>query len=182
MVNLFDIDHGLFPPAVRLDILVTDVTIVKHTCENPDMNPIDLPQFFPYCLSVLEQRVSQRVAQHYQQAFNLGKVEWRVMATLAMHDAMTASEICQFTRLDKMPVSRAISRLRQSRLILLKPGKTDKRTSLLSLSASGKRMYQQITPSVLQEEQEILSLLTANERKQLKKIICKLEKGLKPVV
>jgi DNA-binding MarR family transcriptional regulator len=146
------------------------------------MNLIDLPQYFPYCLSVLEQRVSQRVAQHYQQRFNLGRVEWRVMATLAIHDAMTASEICQFTRLDKMPVSRAISRLRQARLILLKQSKTDKRTSLLSLSAKGKKMYQQITPAVLQEEQEILSLLTPNERKQLKKIICKLEKGLNSIV
>ena len=146
------------------------------------MNPIDLPQFFPYCLSVLEQRVSQRVAQHYQQRFNLGRVEWRVMATLAIHDAMTASEICQFTRLDKMPVSRAILRLKQTRLILLKQSKADKRTSLLSLSAKGNKMYQQITPAVLQEEQEILSLLTASECKQLKKIICKLEKGLNSIV
>ena len=168
---------------IELDILVTDVTIVKQSlCLISCMNPIDLPQFFPYCLSVLEQRVSQRVARHYQQRYQLGRTEWRVIATLAMHPAMTATEICQFTQLDKMPVSRAIARLRQSRLVLLKPGKSDKRTSLLSLSARGKKIYQQITPAVLQEEQDILALLSATERKQLQKIICKLEKGLSSAV
>ena len=142
------------------------------------MKPIDLPQFFPYCLSVLEQRVSQQVAQHYQQQFHIGKVEWRVLATLAMHGSMSAREICQFTRLDKMPVSRAISRLRQSRLILQKQSKTDKRTHLLTLSAKGQKVYRQIVPAVLQEEQNILSLLSATERRQLQKILCKLEQGL----
>ncbi len=142
------------------------------------MTSIDLKSFLPYRLSIVEQRVSRRIARHYQDSAGLSRIEWRVLATLAQQENLSASEICRFTLMDKMPVSRAISRMLAAGLLLQKNNRTDRRSSLLSLSDKGKKMYRRIVPAVLQEEQDLLSSLSVAERKVLEKVMHKLESAL----
>lgn len=139
---------------------------------------IELRDFFPYRLSILEQRVSQSLARFYSVDFNLSRFEWRVMATLAMHPPMTATAIGSFTLLDKMQVSRAIQGLDKAELVKLQPCPADKRAKLLSLSDKGQQMYQQIVPKVTEQERKLLSCLSESERNALKTIIDKLDEAL----
>jgi len=142
------------------------------------MKTLNLHQFMPYQWSVLEQRISEAIAQHYKIEFNLTRMEWRVMATLAMFDLISAKDICQFTQLEKMQVSRAIARLKQAALVSQSISSMDNRSSELSLTARGLNIYHKIIPEVKREEQQILSVLTETEQKQLFKIMTKLEKEL----
>lgn len=139
---------------------------------------LDLRQFFPYRLAVLEQRVGIATSRHYQHDFDLSRIEWRVMATLAMFDSISATEICEFTHMAKMQVSRAIARLKEKDLVVQKVSESDHRATQLSLTADGLKIYHHIVPRVLLEEQAILGYLSAAEQGQLQKIINKLEDAL----
>ena len=142
------------------------------------VDTLNLRQFFPYRLSVLQQRVSRAISRHYHAEFDLGRVEWRVMATLAMIDGISAREICEFTHMEKMQVSRAIARLKKHRLVVQKVSEVDHRATQLSLTGEGRKIYRKIVPRVKSEEQQILGHLSASERKQLLKILAKLENSL----
>lgn len=139
---------------------------------------LDLRQFFPYRLAVLEQRVGKATSRHYQHDYDLSRVEWRVMATLAMFDSISATDICEFTPMAKMQVSRAIARLKEKNLVVQKVSENDHRATQLSLTADGLKIYHCIVPRVLQEEQAILGCLSAAELGDLQKIIDKLEGAL----
>jgi len=167
-------------------MLVTPVTIVKRQelfYSNSKMNKktdeiLDLRQFFPYRLAVLEQRVGIATSRHYRHDFDLSRVEWRVMATLAMFDSISATDICEFSHMAKMQVSRAIARLREKSLVIQKVSESDHRATQLSLTEDGQKIYRSIVPRVLREEQTILGYLSASERGQLQKILDKLEDAL----
>ena len=139
---------------------------------------LDLRQFFPYRLAVLEQRVGYATSRHYRHDYDLSRIEWRVMATLAMFDSISATEICEFTHMAKMQVSRAIARLKQKNLVAQKVSESDHRATQLSLTADGLEIYHGIVPRVLSEEQTILGYLNAEEQGQLLKILDKLEDAL----
>lgn len=139
---------------------------------------LNLHDFFPYRLSVLQQRVSSAIAQHYHDEFDLGRMEWRVIATLAMFDRISARDICEFTHMAKMQVSRAIARLTKNGLVQQRTNAEDHRASDLSLTDEGRKVYARIVPRVLAKEREILSHLDADEQAQLLGIMTKLEASL----
>ena len=139
---------------------------------------LDLRRFFPYRLAILEQRIGYATSRHYQNDFDLSRVEWRVMATLAMFDCISATGICEFTHMAKMQVSRAIARLKQKKYVIQQVSESDHRATRLSLTPDGLGVYRSIVPRVLAEEQAILGHLSAAERKQLGEIIGKLEDAL----
>lgn len=139
---------------------------------------LDLRQFFPYRLSVLQQRVSTAISRHYHDEFDLNRIEWRVMATLAMFDSISARDICEFTHMAKMQVSRALARLKKNDLVIQAISAADHRATRLSLSNKGWRIYRNIVPRVKSEEREILAHLSTAEQAQLLSIIAKLEQAL----
>jgi len=132
---------------------------------------IDLNSFFPFRLSILEKRVSESIAQYYAARFNLSRYEWRVMATLAMHNSMSAKEVASFTRLDKMQVSRAISVLKDSELINQSKSEQDRRISVLTLTDKGLEQYNEIVPVVMDQEQKILQVLNKEEQQALHQLM-----------
>jgi len=138
----------------------------------------NLRRFFPYRFSILEQRLSKAIAQKYMTDFGLSRVEWRVMASLAEFEKTSAREICEFTHLEKMQVSRAISSFKRSSIVLQKKNNDDQRLTELSLTKKGWKIYRKIIPLVKAQEQNILSVLSETEQKQLHKILNKLEQAL----
>lgn len=145
--------------------------------ENVQLN---LNTFFPYQFSVLAQQVTEFVAQIYEE-FGLSKMEWRVLATIGYHCEISARDICTFTHLDKMQVSRAINKLIQSELLLQQISSQDRRKNMLSLTAKGDNLYQEIIPLVKKQEQRLLEGLTVKECEQLKKLTVKLSEQLEAV-
>ncbi len=132
---------------------------------------LDLASFFPYRLSTLDMAVSQSVAQLYSGRFNLTRQEWRIMAALGCNQAMSAKDIAAYCSLEKMQVSRALSRLKQAELIAQQEDRQDRRYSSLSLSEKGHTMYKKIVPLVLAREAFILSALSDEEQRQLNQLM-----------
>jgi DNA-binding MarR family transcriptional regulator len=140
----------------------------------PAQPTLDLERFLPYRLSVLSNTVSQALAAMYGERFDLNVTQWRVVAVLGRYANLSAVEVAERTRMDKVAVSRAVAELidcgRLDRTI--DPG--DRRRSVLNLSATGRSVYEEIAPLALACEARLQSVLTATERATLETILDKL--------
>ena len=134
-----------------------------------------LERFLPYRLSVLSNRVSQDIAGLYSERFGLSITEWRVMAVLGGGNKLSANEVSVRTAMDKVAVSRAVSRLLEKNYLLRQLHGQDRRRSELKLSAKGRAVFDQIVPLALAYEQKILASLEPSEQSQLLAILDKLE-------
>ncbi|MBA6253507.1 MAG: DNA-binding MarR family transcriptional regulator [Colwellia sp.] len=138
------------------------------------MKSLHLSNFFPYQLTQLQVKVSDNIADIYTGRFQLSRQEWRVLASLGNGELLSAKQIGEQTNLEKMPASRAITSMQTQGLLVKNTDKSDKRSSLLKLTTQGLAIYQQLIPMVLAREQELLSVLSAEEKNQLANIIEKL--------
>ena len=93
-----------------------------------------LAEFLPYQLSIASNAVSTRIAEQYRKRFALKTTEWRIMAVLGDHGALTQRELSQQTLMDKVPVNRACKRLEQRGLAQRSPNASDGRSHLLELT------------------------------------------------
>lgn len=128
---------------------------------------LDLEQFLPYRLSVLSNRVSERIARLYAQRFGLGVTEWRVVAVLGLSPGLSAGDVAQRTAMDKVAVSRAIASLIEAGRVTREVDAQDRRRAKLHLTAAGQEIYAGVVPLALAHERELLAPLDANERVQL---------------
>ena len=141
-----------------------------------DHAPLELERFLPYRLSILSNRVSQAIAREYTDRFSLSMTEWRVMAVLARFhgEGMSAREVADRTAMDKVAVSRALARLTAAGRVSRSTHGGDKRRSVLRLTAKGWKIHDTVAPRARAHERELLSHLTADERKVLAQILDKL--------
>ena len=139
--------------------------------QNPTLN---LRQFLPYQLSIVTNRISASFARLYSEKFNLSIPEWRVMAVLGQQPGLSADEVCGETEMDKVPVSRAVTKLLGKGLLNREFSGRDRRRSILSLSEAGYGMYAQIVPLALSYEAELKTALTMEEQSQLEQLLDKL--------
>ena len=129
----------------------------------------------PFRLSVLANRMTRAVAVVYMRRHHLSSPEWRTLAVLGRFGAMTANTVVERTAMDKVRVSRAVTRLLQLNHITRRTDPADRRRAILDLTAAGLSVYRQIVPRALAIEAELLSALTAEERAALEATVSKLE-------
>lgn len=135
---------------------------------------LNLREFLPYQLSVVTNRISAALARLYSEKFNLGIPEWRVMAVLGQQPGLSADEVCAATRMEKVPVSRAVTKLRSRRLLERGFSGRDRRRSVLRLSLEGDVIYRRIVPLALAFEADLKTALSRREQRQLREILAKL--------
>jgi DNA-binding MarR family transcriptional regulator len=137
--------------------------------------PFELDHFLPFRLSVIGNRLTRAVARVYARRFQLSAPEWRTMAVLGRYGAMPAHGVIEHTAMDKVRVSRAVARLLASGRITRRADADDRRRAILDLTAEGRAVYRQIVPLALAVESELVTDLTADERKILEAVMRKLE-------
>jgi DNA-binding MarR family transcriptional regulator len=128
---------------------------------------LKLEEFLPYKLSVLSNTVSTTVARAYDKRFKVSIPEWRVIAILGRFPGLSAVEVAERTMLDKVAVSRAVTKLIKKGRIDREFADVDKRRSILNLSEDGKKLHDEIAELALAFERDLLEGLSAEELTQL---------------
>jgi len=126
-----------------------------------------LENFLPYRLAVLSNTVSTTVARAYAKRFNVSIPEWRVIAVLGRFPGLSAVEVAERTLMDKVAVSRAVTKLIKNGRIDREFANTDKRRSILNLSEEGKQLHDEIAALALQFERDLLQGFSKDEMDQL---------------
>ena len=143
------------------------------------MAKLDLFRFVPFRLNRLAAEVSAALSSEYQERYGLDIPEWRVLATLGFrNDACTAQYISHCTRTHKSTISRAVTALMERQLIERVENQDDRREFALRMTHKGSTLYEELIPRLLRKEQEILSCLSAHERKDFAAMLGKIEKSL----
>jgi DNA-binding MarR family transcriptional regulator len=140
---------------------------------------LDLFKFVPFRLNRLGAEVSAALSSEYRARYGLDIPEWRVMATLGFrNEACSAQYIAQCTRTHKSTISRAVTSLLEHGLIARVENTEDRREFRLALTDNGHALYEELIPRLLRREQEILSCLSAQERKEFARLLGKIEDSL----
>jgi len=115
-----------------------------------------LEDFLPYRLSITSHTVSTNIAAIYEKRFGVSIPEWRVIAILGRYPGLSAVEVADRTLMDKVAVSRAVTKLIKNGRIDREFADADRRRSILNLSEEGRKVHNEIAPLALQFESELL--------------------------
>lgn len=140
---------------------------------------LDLFRFVPFRLNRLAAEVSSALSVEYAARYGLDIPEWRVLATLGFrHDACSAQYIADCTRTHKSTISRAVTALMTRQLVERVENADDRREFRLRLTRKGTALYEELIPRLLRKEQEIMSCLSAQERRDFGRLLGKIEQSL----
>jgi DNA-binding MarR family transcriptional regulator len=122
-----------------------------------------LEDFLPYRLSITSHTVSTNIARVYEKRFGLSIPEWRVIAVLGRYPGLSAVEVADRTLMDKVAVSRAVTKLIKNGRIDREFADADRRRSILNLSEEGKQVHNEIAPLALEFEQQLVQNISDDD-------------------
>jgi len=138
----------------------------------------DMATFVPYRVSILATQFRLAIADLYKPALGITEGEWKVLVTIAHHGPLASSDIGAHMTLDRMAVSRALSRLIELGLVRRRPHASDQRISTVSLTAGGERSFDALAREAAELERKALQHFSNAEKAELLRLIGKLEAGL----
>ncbi|MFD1795078.1 MarR family transcriptional regulator [Paracoccus aurantiacus] len=109
------------------------------------MTDFRLDDFLPYLLNNAAESTSRAFSAHYREAYGMTRAQWRIMAHLGSDGALTASDICVRSHLEKSKVSRAVAALEERGLLRRAPSTIDRRAEHLSLTDQGRQVHADLT-------------------------------------
>ncbi|MGB5245614.1 MAG: MarR family transcriptional regulator [Woeseia sp.] len=142
---------------------------VKKRNESP--HDLILEKFLPYRLAILSHSVSNSIATVYARRFGLTIPEWRVIVILGRFPGLSAVEVAERTLMDKVAVSRAVTRLIKKGRIDRQFADADRRRSILTLSEQGQKVLEEISPLALGIEDMLLDGLSDADVATLNRIM-----------
>lgn len=122
-----------------------------------------LEDFLPYRLSITSHTVSTNIARVYEKRFGVSIPEWRVIAVLGRYPGLSAVEVADRTLMDKVAVSRAVTKLIKNGRIDREFADADRRRSILNLSEEGMKVHNEIAPLALEFEQQLVQDISKDD-------------------
>ena len=132
------------------------------TVESMD-DELILEDFLPYRLAVLSHTISTTIAKAYEKKFGVSIPEWRVIAILGRFPGLSAVEVAERTMLDKVAVSRAVTKLIKNGRVDRQFADADRRRSILNLSEEGRNVHNEIAPLALAFERDLLKSISTED-------------------
>jgi DNA-binding MarR family transcriptional regulator len=141
---------------------------------NTEQAALKLEEFLPYRLNVCASLVSQALSGIYAERYKIGVPEWRVVVTLGQFGMMTAKAIGIHSHMHKTKVSRAVALLERRKLVARRTNRADMREAFLSLTTSGRVVYDELAPMALNFAHQLLQTVDAADRTALDRALKKL--------
>lgn len=133
-------------------------------------------RFVDSYLSYLLARTSQLVSQQFQQELEARQVptmHWRVLVTLN-DGPMHLTDLAKIV-LEKQPtMSKIIERMEKLGLVQRETGVADRRSTLVSITAEGRRVVKPLVRLARKHEQEVLAPLGEDNARVLVEVLRKL--------
>ena len=133
-----------------------------------------ISEYLSFKISVLYRLMVRRSARFLNNTHELSVAEWWTIGQLAVNSPSTVSELVGSTQNDKAQISRSATALTSKGYVQKQDNPLDKRSSLLSLTDSGRELYEQVIPMRQQTQNLLLEQLTEEERVITERAIQKL--------
>jgi DNA-binding MarR family transcriptional regulator len=132
---------------------------------------LKLEQFLPYRINVVASVVSQALSRIYAERYGIGVPEWRVLVTLGEYGTMTGKAVGAHSHMHKTKVSRAVALLEKRKLVMRRTNRADLRESFLSLTTTGREIYEDLTPIALDFAKRLEEGIPAADRAAFERAI-----------
>lgn len=136
--------------------------------------PLRLENFLPHQLNVVSSLVSQVLSRVYGRRYDIGIPEWRVLVTLGQHGALTGKDVGARTHMHKTKVSRAAAQLEQRKFILRRTNRSDLREAFLSLTPTGRTIYEEAAPVALELMRRLSDVISPADRAAFERVLHRL--------
>lgn len=136
---------------------------------------LDLERRLTYRFSILSAKVVRTVAKMYGPKYGLLPSGWKAMAAIGRYGPVSAKEVCAHITVAPDKVTRAVDRLVERGYVKREQDAADRRRVALTLTAAGRKVYEDIEFLTRAVELELLGALSPEERKSLARILAKLE-------
>jgi DNA-binding MarR family transcriptional regulator len=121
--------------------------------------PRDLDDLLNYRLMRLFALSGAPVVRLCEGRYGISRREWRVLALLAAHGAQSPSGLAERGDLDRARTSRAIGSLVRKRLVERVPQPGDARRAVVTLTAAGRALYDELFPQVAEINRRVIAAL-----------------------
>jgi DNA-binding MarR family transcriptional regulator len=128
-------------------------------------------QLFTYKLSLLVKLTDRETAAVYRKHARLGLSEARAITIIGREQPLRVQHLADFGSLDKSQASRVAVSLARRGLIRKVDDATDRRTSAISLTPAGVRMYEKLVALAVSRNEAILRPLGPRQRAELVRLL-----------
>lgn len=118
---------------------------------------LDIDNYAPFLLNAVSNAWQRQTSAIYRSRFDLGIVEWRIIAMLNIEPEITANRICEVIRLDKAAVSRSLKLLEERGLAGYEASATDPRKRRWWLTNAGQEAHAELLAVALKCEAQMLA-------------------------
>jgi DNA-binding MarR family transcriptional regulator len=125
-------------------------------------------------LTVVSSRYMGPVSAGIERKLGLSRDDVTVATCLSITNATSAQEIVRYTGRPKNSVSRAVTGLEERGFLRRDSNATDRRSSRLSLTARGRRLFEQIAVFLIERDSLMLSSLSERERHDFNRLLNKI--------
>lgn len=136
--------------------------------------PATVDDLLNYRLSCLLASSGAMTIRLCEGRFGITRREWRLIALLAAHGAMSPSELAQRAHLERARTSRHITELVARKLMRRARDPQDGRRAEVELTAAGRRVYEELFPQSAGFHRQVVSVLTPRELQAFDQALAKL--------
>jgi DNA-binding MarR family transcriptional regulator len=112
-----------------------------------DPSPAEaMDDFVTVRLVLLAEIIARGASEAFASRFGVKNTELRILVQLGGPKPLAVNEIARRTRVDKAWISRSITALERRGLVRREPHPTDTRASLVSLTAQGRQLIEELAP------------------------------------
>lgn len=134
--------------------------------EAPATTPVarHFKELVSYRLNMLASTWSRLAAESNERDFALDPREWRILGMLGAYAPMSLQGLAREVNVDKSQASRSVSALIERGLLQRDSDASDGRGVQLSLTRQGLQVYRKVFPRAVKRNEELLSVLSDDER------------------
>ena len=137
-------------------------------------DPRTVDDLLNYRLSCLLASSGAMVVRLCEGRYGITRREWRLIALLAAHGAMSPSELAQRAHLERARTSRHITELSARALIRRRVDPRDGRRAEVELTAAGQQLYDELFPQSAGFNCQVLAALAPGELAAFEEALAKL--------
>ncbi|WP_425052209.1 MarR family winged helix-turn-helix transcriptional regulator [Psychromarinibacter sp. S121] len=130
--------------------------ISSPTRDRDGIEILDIDHYAPFLFNAVSGAWHRKTSAIYRSQFDLGIVDWRVIAMLNIEPDITASRVCEVIRQDKAAVSRSLKLLHSRGLVAYEAAMNDPRKRSWWLTDEGQRIHAEIMTIALAAEAQML--------------------------